>query len=414
MKNLTTRQGGATVKLREREDAPIRLLIRLVGIEDVECGSPLMIQATGVLVSGIKPSGEPHLGNLVGMMLPAVEQARGGDAFLFVADLHAMTTVHDPERLRRHVHDVTAALLATGVEPQRAVLFRQSEVPEILELAWALACLTPVGMLERAHAFKAARSRDVSPTLGLFSYPVLMAADILAFRGERVPVGTDQEQHVEIARDLARRFNQAFGDVFPLPQPTFAGEDAEPLPGLDGNKMSKRYGNTIPIAATDAERRRLVRKIVTDSSPADAPKDTAGAPVVELFRRFASPAEVDALETRLRRGDASWLDAKNTLGDILEREVGPVHRRFVELRRDESRLDAILAGGAERARARARDTLLEVRDRTGLGAPQRPSSSRNQEDSLDDALRMTFPASDPIALRSPHETRSTNGRSSET
>jgi len=224
-------------------------------------------RATRVLVSGVKPSGEPHLGNLAGMMLPAVDMAEGGESYLFVADLHALTTVHRPDALRRHVHEVTAALLAAGLDPERTALFRQSAVPEILELAWVLACLAPVGLLERAHAYKAARSEDRAPSLGLFSYPVLMAADILAFRGDAVPVGPDQEQHVEIARDLARRFNQVFGDTFPLPQPEFATKEPTSLPGLDGGKMSKQYGNTIPLAATDAERRGLVRKIVTDSSP---------------------------------------------------------------------------------------------------------------------------------------------------
>lgn len=370
-----------------------------------------------VLVSGIKPSGEPHLGNLAGMMLPALRMAREMESYLFVADLHALTTVHRPEALRRHVRDVAAAILAAGLDPERTVLFRQSDVPEVLELTWILACLAPVGMLERAHAYKAARSEDRSPSLGLFSYPVLMAADVLAFRGDTVPVGPDQEQHVEIARDLARRFNRAFGDTFPLPRPEFATEESSSLPGLDGRKMSKQYGNTIPLAATDAERRRLVRKIVTDSSPAGAPKDPAGAPVVELYRHVASPAEVEALEARLRAGDADWLEAKNALADVLEREVGPVQRRFTELRRDEAALDALLAEGAGRARRRAGETLATVRHRTGVGAPHPPSSPPtnrpDRDDALDEALRMTFPASDPIALRSSRPTRRADSESTD-
>lgn len=179
------------------------------------------------------------------------------------------------------------------------------------------------------------------------------------------------------------------------------------LPGLDGRKMSKRYGNTIPLAANESERSRLVRRIVTDSTPADGPKEPDGAPVVELYRTFASPEEVEALEALLRRGRAGWLDAKKALEDVLEREVGPVHRRFMELRRDEAGLDALLADGAERARARARDTLAEVRSRTGLAAPPRTSAQRTREDRLDDALRMTFPASDPIAV---HWKDPTSGR----
>jgi len=203
---------------------------------------------------------------------------------------------------------------------------------------------------------------------------------------------------VEIARDLARRYNTAFGKVFPLPRPVFATEDPASLPGLDGRKMSKRYGNTIPLAAADAERRGLVRKIVTDSTPAGAPKDPEGAPVVELYRHFASPEEVEALEARLRSGEADWLDAKNAVGDVLEREVGPVHRRFKELRRKEDTLDALLADGAARARLRARETLMEVRSRTGVGTPRHSSSGPALKHSLDEALDMTFPASDPIAV----------------
>lgn len=371
-----------------------------------------MSRHTRVLVSGVKPSGEPHLGNLVGMMLPAVGMACEGKSYLFVADLHALTTVHEPEALHRYVHDVAAALVAAGLDLERTVLFRQSAVPEILELAWILACLAPVGMLERAHAYKAARSEERAPSLGLFSYPVLMAADILAFRGEVVPVGPDQEQHVEIARDLARRFNQAFGDTLPLPQPELAAEASASLPGLDGRKMSKQYGNTMPLGATDAERRALVRRIVTDSTPAGAPKDPDGAPVVELFRRFASPEEVETLETRLRRGDADWLEAKDALADVLEREVGPVQRRFKELRQDEDTLDAWLAEGAQRARRRAEETLIQVRRRTGVGTRQPPVSA-DGESSLDDALRMTFPASDPIALHPGRTTRPSNLRSTD-
>ena len=370
-----------------------------------------MKRAAPVLVSGIKPSGEPHLGNLVGMMRPAVERAEEGESYLFVADLHALTTARDPDRLRRHVHDVAAALLAAGLDPKRAVLFRQSDVPEILELAWVLACLAPVGMLERAHAYKAALAEGASPSLGLFSYPVLMAADILTFRGSRVPVGPDQVQHVEIARDLARRFNQAFGNTFPLPEAELARREAGPLPGLDGRKMSKQYGNTIPLAATDAERRRLVRRIVTDSSAAGAPREPKGAPVVELYRSFASPPEVEALEARLRTGEADWLEAKNALGDVLEREVGPVQRRFVEARGDEVRLDALLADGAGRARRRAQETLAAVRERTGTGTAPPSTSGPDGDEALDDALRMTFPASDPVALHPRGATRRKGARS---
>lgn len=373
--------------------------------DEVRDGSPASRAdaAHGILVSGVKPSGAPHLGNLVGMMRPTVATAAKLESYVFVADLHALTTVHEPDLLRGHVHDVAAALVAAGLDPERTALFRQSDVPEVLELAWILACLTPVGLLERAHAYKAARAEGRSPTLGLFSYPVLMAADILVFRGEVVPVGPDQEQHVEIAREVARRFNQAFGETFPLPRAELADPRQGAIPGLDGRKMSKQYGNTIPLAATEAERRRLVRRIVTDSSPAGAPKEPDGAPVMELYRRFATPAEAEALAERLRRGDADWLEAKNALADALVREVEPVRRRFAALRGDPAALDALLAEGAVRARSRARETLAIVRDRTGMGAARFPShptvDAPDLDERLDDALRMTFPASDPIAIQ---------------
>lgn len=351
-----------------------------------------------MLVTGIKASGDPHLGNLVGMIRPTVAMAARHESYVFVADLHALTTVGDADALRAHTHDVTAGLLAAGLDPLRSVLFRQSDIPEIPELAWTLACLTPIGLLQRAHAFKAATSEGRSATVGLFAYPILMAADILALRGELVPVGPDQQQHVEIARDLARRFNGQYAPLFGLPEAHHGPGASVSLPGLDGRKMSKHYRNTIPLSSGARERRALVRRIVTDSSGASESRELASAPVADLFRAFASEVEAEGFELRLRQGSIGWREAKDELADLLDREVGPIQRRFAELRADPDHLEQVLETGADRARIRARETLEDVRALIGTGAPGRQASAPVGTDALDEALEMTFPASDPTAV----------------
>lgn len=353
-----------------------------------------------VLVSGIKPTGVPHLGNLVGMLRPAASLTEECTSFLFVADLHALTTTRNGKALREHVYDDVAALLALEVDPARTTLFRQSDVPEILELAWVLGCLAPTSMLRRAHAFKAATAEGMRPSLGLFSYPVLMAADILALGGTLVPVGADQLQHLEMTRNLARRFNHAFGTALALPQP-LGGENVVSLPGLDGRKMSKRYGNTIPLTASPARRRRLVMKIVTDSSPMGAPTDPEQSTVMAMLRAFESSTTVRSLAQDLRTGRAGWAEAKDRLAAALDRDVEPIRRRFLALRGNESRLESVLQEGATCARLRAAEVLRDVRQRVGIGSDVANQSDRGRarlERRLDEALAMTFPASDPVAL----------------
>lgn len=356
-------------------------------------GGPL--GAGEVLVSGIKPTGTPHLGNLVGMLKPAARLAQGMTSYLFVADLHALTTIRSREDLSRHVYDDVAVLLALGVDPERTVVFRQSDVPQILEVAWTLACLAPMALLERAHAFKAATSEGASPTLGLFSYPVLMAADILALGGTLVPVGADQQQHVELTRDLARRFNHAFGGALPLPRATVESAD---IPGLDGRKMSKRYNNTIPINATPAERRSLVRGIVTDSSPLGTPLDAEASTVIQMLRHFEREESVRELTESLSAGRVGWAEAKNRLADALDRDVEPLRQRFAALRGDERHLEAVLQHGAARARAEAASTVAAMKASTGAGPAGQDDGATTINQQLDDALGMTFPASDPVAI----------------
>lgn len=271
-------------------------------------------------------------------------------------------------------------------------------MPQILEVAWVLGCLAPTSLMERAHAFKAVTSEGVSPTLGLFSYPVLMAADILSLGGTLVPVGTDQEQHVELTRDLARRFNHEFGGALPLPR---AQVESGTMPGLDGRKMSKRYGNTIPIKATPSERRALIRKIVTDSSPMGALLDAESSTVVRMLRHFEREEEVRDTTKELSDGRMGWAEAKSRLADAMDRRMEPLRQRFVAFRGDERRLETVLLAGAARAQAQAARTLTKVRSRTGLGRPSAPGPCVDMstlDGRLDAALAMTFPASDPVVI----------------
>lgn len=362
-----------------------------------------------VVVSGIKPTGTPHLGNLVGMLRPVARMRGGGDRFCFVADLHALTTRRDAAELRDAVYDAVATLLALGLDPDRVITFRQSDVPEILELSWILGTLAPMPFMERAHAYKAARAEGRTATLGLVSYPVLMAADILSFRGESVPAGSDQAQHVEMARTLARRFNHRFGGDLPLPRSLHETGASSELPGFDGRKMSKQYRNTIPVTATPEERRALVRTIVTDSSPVDAPKNPEASPVTAIFDAFATPEESANLRQALRDGRADWGEAKEALIHVLDREVEPIRERFHSLRSNEQGLEAVLLDGGRTARQRAAATLRGVRSLTGIGpvqhAPVRRPAAAYASGLLDRALEMTFPASDPVAIATPQTRR---------
>jgi tryptophanyl-tRNA synthetase len=323
-------------------------------------------------ITGIKPTGRPHLGNYLGMMQPALELARSGEALFFVADYHALT-IPPAEQVREHVLDLAATLIAFGLDTERNILYRQSDLPELCELTWILGCTCPKGLLNRAHAYKAAvadneahgRPADQGIGAGLFSYPVLMAADILAHRAEAVPVGRDQRQHVEIARDVAESFNRIYGPVLVVPE-AVVDERVMTVPGLDGRKMSKSYGNQIPLSATPDEIRRLVSRIVTDSRTAAEPKEPDT--ILALYRAVVAP-EADAcdLERRYRAGGVGYAEAKAMLADAVERLLAPARQRHAELMADPQGLKDILARGAERARASAAPVLRAVRAATGLG-----------------------------------------------
>jgi tryptophanyl-tRNA synthetase len=329
------------------------------------------------VLTGIKPTGTIHLGNLVGAIRPALRLAQQGlDAMYFIADYHALTSVQPPERtaadMQQLVYEIAAAWLAFGLDPERVVFYRQSDVPELFELTWVFDCFTPKGWMNKAHAYKALIA-DKSPDedvdagihMGLYNYPVLMAADIIAFDVDLVPVGKDQVQHVEIARDIAQRMNSAYGQEFlRLPRAKLE-EHAAVLPGLDGRKMSKSYGNVIPLFAPAKQLEKLIMKIATDSTPPEAPKDPETSTIFQIYRAIATPDETAALEQRYRTG-IGWGDAKKALAARVEQEVGPARARYEALMADKSHIDALLATGARRAREVARATLDRVRKAIGI------------------------------------------------
>ncbi|MFX4293709.1 tryptophan--tRNA ligase [Streptomyces bohaiensis] len=332
-----------------------------------------------VSLTGIKPTGEPHLGNYIGAIKPALELASGAESIYFIADHHALTSVRDPELLRRWTRSVAATWLAAGLDPERTTFYRQSDVPEIFELHWILSCFSAKGLMNRAHAYKAARDRnreagsedlDAGVNMGLFNYPVLMAVDILIMDTDLVPVGKDQLQHVEYAADIAGAFNAVYGDTFSLklPKAVVPQEDSgRTLPGTDGRKMSKSYDNTIPLFAPTAELRKVVRKIPTDSTPVEEPKDPDTSAVFQILQHFATPEDTASVRSRLEAGGMGWGDLKNTLLVTLDDRLAPMRERYDALMAPGSELDELLAVGASKARARAKPVLEQVRKAIGIG-----------------------------------------------
>lgn len=317
------------------------------------------------ILSGIQPSGKLHLGNYFGMMRPALELQGRGEAFLFIADYHALTTVSNPAALRAATRDVALDFLACGLDPERTAFYRQSDVPEVTELMWLLSVVTPMGLLERCHSYKDKTAKGIPASHALFSYPVLMAADILAVRSEVVPVGRDQKQHVEVTRDIAQKFNTAFGQVFAIPEPSIRDEVAV-VPGLDGQKMSKSYNNTIEIFGDLKETRARVMRIVTDSTPLESPKDPEKCNLFALYRLLVSEAEAADMASRYRAGGLGYGTVKKELAARIESYFAPMRERRAELERDPAFVEDVLRRGAARARAEARRTLDDARRAVGL------------------------------------------------
>lgn len=317
------------------------------------------------ILTGFQPSGILHIGNYFGAIRPIVEMQDRGEVFVFLADLHALTSLQDAARLRAYSRDAAIDLLACGLDPERAVFWRQSDVPEHSELMWVLSTVTPMGLLERAHAYKDKIARGQSANAGLFVYPVLQAADILLYDADLVPVGKDQKQHLEITRDVAVKINEAYGPVFKLPEPDIPANIAT-IPGLDGQKMSKSYGNTIDIFMDEKPLRKRIMGIVTDSTPLEAPKDPDGSYIVELYRLFASPAEVDEMKASFRAGGTGYGHYKQQLFEAIRTFFAPMRQRREELLADPGQVDEILRRGADRASAIARETMDRVRTAVGL------------------------------------------------
>jgi len=317
------------------------------------------------VLSGIQPSGKLHIGNYFGMMKPAIALQDEGEAFLFVANYHALTTVTDAAMMRAATTDVALDLLACGLDPAKAVLYRQSDVPEVTELTWLLSVITPMGLLERCHSFKDKTAKGIAANHGLFAYPVLMAADILMVQSNIVPVGRDQKQHIEVTRDIAIKFNNEYGEVFTIPEPRIRDEVAV-VPGIDGQKMSKSYNNHIEIFGEEKETKKRVMKIVTDSKGLEDPKDPETCNIFALYRLMADESQRKAMEERYRAGGMGYGDAKKALLELMLDYFAPFKAKRNELASDLGYVEKVLAAGAERARAEARATLGKARKAMGL------------------------------------------------
>jgi tryptophanyl-tRNA synthetase len=317
------------------------------------------------ILSGIQPSGALHIGNYFGMMRPAVALQAEGEALYFVADYHALTSLRDPETLRANSRRVALDFLACGLDPERATLFRHSDVPQVTELAWILSTIAPMGLLERAHSYKDKLARGMSANVGLFSYPILMAADILIYDSDVVPVGKDQKQHIEITRDLAVKMNETYGEIFKLPEARIQPA-TETVPGVDGQKMSKSYGNNIDIFGNENEIRKRVMSIVTDSTPVEAPKDPANSTIFKLYSLVASKEEIADMREQFLKGGTGYGDLKKQLFEKIWEYFAPMRKRREEILSDKSYIDGVLTRGAARANEIADQVMERVRKAVGL------------------------------------------------
>ncbi len=344
------------------------------------------------VLTGITTTGTPHLGNYVGAIRPTVQASRDAstDGFYFLADYHALIKCDDPVRIQRSTLEIAASWIASGLDTDKVTFYRQSDIPEVPELTWFLTCVTGKGVLNRAHAYKAAVDKnnaaghdtDADVTAGLFMYPVLMGADILMFKAHKVPVGRDQIQHIEMARDMAASFNHLYGEHFVLPEAVIE-ESVALLPGLDGRKMSKSYDNTIPLFAPAAQMRKQIAGIVTDSKAPGEPKATEGSALFQIYQAFASAEETAAMARAYADG-IGWGDAKQMLFERIDREIAPMREQYQELVQNPAKLDQILLAGADKARQMATPFIQELRHAVGLRAlSSAHASAVNKEPKLD-------------------------------
>ena len=328
-----------------------------------------------ICLTGVKPTGMPHLGNFIGAIKPAIDNVKNSDmkGYFFIADYHSLITVHDKDTLHGDIYEVAATWLASGLDTDKAVLYKQSDIPEITELNWIISCLASKGLMNRAHAYKAAKDKNASEdrdedfgvNMGLFSYPVLMAADILFMNTNFVPVGEDQLQHIEIARDIASSFNHKFGDILTLPEAIISKAEDKLLPGLDGRKMSKSYGNHIPCFVSEKKLKKMINKITTDSTPPEEPKDPKDSLIFDIYKFFATKEEQDLLAKRYAEG-IGWGHAKLELFEVVNRELAPAREKYNALMADKSQIDAILAQGAAKIRPIAQENLKRIKKAIGV------------------------------------------------
>jgi tryptophanyl-tRNA synthetase len=319
-------------------------------------------------LSGIQPTGAPHIGNYFGAIKQYVDLHHENEGFYFVANYHALTSLRDPQAMTKQSMDVALDLLACGLDPGKATIFLQSDIPEVMELTWMLSCVTPMGLLERCHAYKDKVAQGLYADHGLFAYPVLMAADILVYDSDVVPVGQDQKQHLEVTRDIASRFNHAFGDVLKLPEPFILPQVAI-VPGLDGRKMSKSYDNTIGIFEPDAEIKKKIMRIKTDSTPVEDPKDPDACPVFQLYSLLASPDEAEALATRYCEGGVGYGEVKKETVRLFHEYFGAMREKRKELEGQPGFVCDVLRDGAKRAREKAKQVTERAREACGMPRP---------------------------------------------
>ena len=322
------------------------------------------------ILTGITTTGTPHIGNYIGAIKPALELAKNYDeSFYFLADYHALIKNSKSTEVADSVKNVALAWLASGLDVNRSFFYRQSDIPEILELSWILNCVTAKGLMNRSHAYKAATNlnhddEDKGITMGLFSYPILMAADILMFNATHVPVGADQTQHIEMTRDIAGRFNHLYKKTFTLPE-AIIQSSKETVPGIDGQKMSKSYGNIIPLLSTEKQLKKSIAKIVTNSLEPGDPKDSSNCTVFGLYKYFASQSMIDELSDDYTNG-ISWGDAKNKLFEVVNYEITPIRESYEKLQEDKDFINDLLSDGSNKVRPIAKELLDSIRSSVGI------------------------------------------------
>lgn len=321
-----------------------------------------------IVLTGIKPTGMPHLGNYVGALKPLIEQSKSHKTFMFIADLHALNTIHDASQIKQHTYEIAALLIALGLDLNNAVLFRQSDINEIYHLNTLLSNITPKGLMNRAHSYKAAMDKntaagldvDAGINMGLYTYPILMTADILLYNSDIVPVGADQKQHVEFARDIAGYFNKTYGNIFKMPEPVI-GEETGLIPGLDGRKMSKSYDNIIPLFAPEKELKKKIMRIITDSKLPEDKKDPDKSTIYQLYKHFATDDEIAQFAEMFRAGGMGYGTAKTILFEKINSILAEPRAEYERLMANTDEIDAILADGAKRASLVAAETLARAK-----------------------------------------------------